>query len=111
MGVNGETVTIVHPGSRALRSGDTVPDWDDTTTEDVAHVAVAPGSSDENNDRRSGTVVGLTLYLPPGTDIDAADRVIVRGDTYEVDGDAGDWRSPFTGWRPGIEVAIKKADG
>ena len=39
------------------------------------------------------------------------DRVIVRGREYAVDGDPADWRSPLTGWEPGIVVTLEVVSG
>jgi hypothetical protein len=30
---------------------------------------------------------------------------------YEIDGEPGEWRSPFSGWHPGIEVAVTRVEG
>lgn len=39
------------------------------------------------------------------------DRVTVRGREYQVDGDPADWRSPLTGWEPGIVVTLEVVSG
>ena len=44
-----------------------------------------------------------------GTALPPQARVRVRDVLYEVEGEPGDWHSPFTGWRPGIEVALVRA--
>ena len=77
-----------------------------------------PRTSDENNERRTATIVGLTLYGPYGADIRSDDRVVLpdvparglsrRERTYRVDGEVGDWRSPLTGWEPGFEVNLER---
>jgi len=38
---------------------------------------------------------------------------IVRGDSsvWEVDGEPGDWLTPFTGWHPGLAIAVKRVTG
>ena len=72
-------------------------------------VAVAPRTASESVDPHSpAVIVGLTLYGPPVT-IDPDDQVRIGGVVYNVDGEPGDWRSPFTGWHPGIEVAVVRA--
>lgn len=76
--------------------------------------AVAPRTSTEDNDRRTTVIVGLTLYGPYDADLLARDRVVLPGEeprklrTYRVVGDVGRWRSPFTGWAPGFEVALER---
>lgn len=79
---------------------------------DVANVAVAPRMSSESSVRgRQGVVVGLTIAPPAGSDIRSTDQVEVRGVVYDVDGDSIEIRSPFTGWAPGSEIALKRAVG
>lgn len=74
--------------------------------------SAAPRSSSDITDRgRQGVVVGLTLYTPHGADIVHTDLVEVDGVPYEVDGEAGAWKSPFTQWEAGIEIALKRAAG
>lgn len=55
--------------------------------------------------------LGLRIFMPAGTDITARDRVEVRGEVYEVDGIPFEWRNPFTGWTPGVEVLVKRLEG
>jgi hypothetical protein len=97
-----------------LRSVTTTPDDLGNTTEETVETqwgpcAVAPRASAESTDPRSpAVIVGLTVYGPP-VDIDADDLLVIDGEAYQVDGLPGVWRSPFTGWEPGIEVAVKRA--
>jgi hypothetical protein len=74
--------------------------------------AVAPRSSSDITDRgRQGVIVGLSLFAPYGADITHGDRVEVDGVPYEVDGEAGSWKNPFTEWEAGVEVALRRAAG
>ena len=105
------TIVIRHasPGGRDAH-GDPVPGT--ATDVEIAGAFVAPRESVDVNDvARVGVVVGLTLYLPYGTDIDHGDQVLVDDELYEVDGDAGDWLQPMTGWQAGTTVALKRAAG
>lgn len=73
---------------------------------------VAPRKSDAlSNDGRSGVVVGLTLFLPYGTDLVYTDQVEVDGTVYEVAGEPGSWLQPHTGWEAGMEVALERGEG
>ena len=63
-----------------------------------------------------GVGVGKSVYGPAtwanGTlpaEIDSDDKILIDGVLYDVEGHAGDWQSPFTGWHPGLEVAVKRA--
>lgn len=74
--------------------------------------SVSPRLSNEvNAPGRQGVIVGLTLYAPYGTDIRHTDRFTVDGVPFEVDGEAGSWKSPFDGWEAGDTVALKRATG
>lgn len=80
----------------------------------------APRYSNENNDDRSTTIVGLTLYGAYGADVRADDRVVLPNRTelpdareertYRVVGDRGDWRNPMTGWAAGSEIALERVE-
>jgi hypothetical protein len=39
------------------------------------------------------------------------DRCTVRGRLYQVSGDPAVWRSPLTGWAPGVVVDLEVVDG
>ncbi len=59
---------------------------------------------------RSGVVVGVTAYLPYGTDIRPHDRVEIAGQVFDVDGEPGVWEWPTAGGA-GVEVVLKRVDG
>ena len=108
---HGETVTVLR---RVVGGVDRYGNPTDTWAEgvDVALCGVAPRSSDEPAETgRAAVITGLTVYMPTGTQIAPADRLVVRGVTYEVVGEPGDWRSPFSGWRAGVEVAVTRVEG
>lgn len=106
---HGETVTVL-PGSTTDQYGDPVPSARTGSTIDGC--AIAPRMSTEPPERgRQGVVVGLTVYAPAGSDIISTDLLMIRGLTYVVDGEPAEWSSPFTGWTPGLEVAVRRAVG
>lgn len=80
----------------------------------VAPRTLGPGSSGELTDAgRVGVVVGLTIYAPPGSDLQAHDEVTIPGvdGTWEVDGDPADWCNPLTGDRPGTVADLTRTVG
>jgi len=109
----GETVQILTAGiTTDPYSEDDAPDWDNPTSVDVDRVAVEPRPSGEPlQDARNQVTSGYTLYMPPGTAITSANRVTVRNVTYDVLGEPAEWRSPFTGWQPGVVVQVERSEG
>jgi hypothetical protein len=107
---HGETITVRRPSSPAATGprGDPLP----YTTHTVAGCAFAPRASTETVDRRDTVITGLTLFAPPDADIQPTDRIQrADGSLWEVDGEPGDWQTPWTGWHPGLEIAVKRVTG
>jgi len=50
----------------------------------------------------------LTIYLPSGTDVQDDDKFVIRGKTYEIDGEAFDWRDGLGSWSPGVVVNLQR---
>lgn len=77
---------------------------------------IAPRTSTERVEPHAPAVVtAATIYGPGGATIDSDDLLIISGHspamdgTWQVEGIPGDWKSPYTDWHPGIEVAVKRA--
>lgn len=86
--------------------------WTSPSSLAIKGVAIAPGPTSESAEAdRSRLEVRLTLYLPYGADVKPLDRVIVRGETYEVEGGRTDWRNPYSGSEPGSVVEVKRDAG
>lgn len=108
----GETVVRVRAPLVEDRYGNLVRDWEQAERLDIPGCGVAPRTSDEETEQgRQGVIVGIAVYAPPGTDVSPHDRVEVRGEVFEVVGEVADWRSPFTGWTPGIVVNLSRMEG
>lgn len=111
----GETVTIVRPGPPTEDIyGNDVPGA--PTEIPLYGCAVAPrdgtgSASNELLDARDTVITGLTLYAPHGTEIRATDKIRVGGDLYEVEGQPGSFRSPFTGSTGPVVVALELVTG
>jgi len=117
MFAHGKTATIVRqvPGGTD-EYGDPIPGT--TIRVDVPGCGWAPRSagagpsSEDIHDRgRQGVIVGLTLYMPAGTDLRHTDQVELEGLLYDVEGDPGEWRNPLSGREAGLEVALRRAEG
>lgn len=107
-----ETVIRLRAGTTSDRYNSAVDDWTDPDELEINSCAVAPRlDSEDRTNGRQGVIVGLTVYAPAGADILATDRVRVRGDDYEVDGEPGDWRSPYGTANGGLEIALRRVEG
>lgn len=111
--MNGETVVVLRaPAGDKDRYGNATRDWPSATRRDVAGCAVAPRNVPEDTgEGRQAVTIGLTVYMPPGADVLATDRVECRGRVYEVDGEPSLWVSPFAPEAFGIEVALRQTEG
>lgn len=108
----GETVTRLRAPLVTDRYGSQVRDWANATRTDIPGGGLAPRpAGEEDGQGREGVIIGWTWFAPAGTDILATDRVEVRGEVHQVDGEPADWRSPFTGWHPGIAVNLRRVEG
>ena len=104
---HGKTVTLVSTVTARDDYGDSTSTVSETVVPDCA---VAPRFATESTDPRVAPVmVGLTVYMPAGTAIDADDVLRIDGKLWQVDGLPAAWENPFTGWAPGLEVPVKRA--
>lgn len=107
---HGVTITVRRDGEYD-RNGDAIPGTGGDHT--IDNCAWAPRATSETNRYGNAVIVGLELFVPYGADIRATDTVLLPGDpvVWFVDGDPGPWRSPFTDWRPGTQVALTRQKG
>jgi hypothetical protein len=106
-----ETVTRQRAGVTQDSRGDDITDWSDPSTTSYLARGVEPVSSSEDNDNRQAVITGFRVYLPVGADVQAGDRMVLRGSTYEVDGMPAEWGSPFGTGLGGVVVALKGVVG
>ncbi len=114
MFANGETVTRLRGIHQAdpYSGEETSLSWDSPDTLEIQGCAFDPGTSAEPVTLgRADVVTQPVVYAPYGTDVTAADRLVVRDRTWQVDGDPADWRSPFTGWCAGSVIKLKAVEG
>lgn len=90
-----ETVTVVRaPGTITDRYNNVVPDWDNAAEFAGLPANVQPMTSQELIQDRETLATYRHLWADwPRQDLVYTDRVIVRGLTYEVDGDVEEWRT------------------
>jgi len=89
-----DTITVLRAATVSSR-GSTVLDWSNPTSTTVTGCSVQPSASTRDFDGRVVQVSeDWTLYAPVGSAIDAGDRVVWNGATFEVDGAPMPWTSP-----------------
>jgi hypothetical protein len=91
------------------------------TTHTISGCIVAPSSGDsgqpastERTDLRDTVITGYTLYAPFDADIQATDQILLPGDLdpWQVNGEVGHWGpSPFSNWKPGTQVSLRRVRG
>lgn len=88
-----------------------IRDWDNADRVDIAGCSIAPRTEGEDTDRgREGVVIGQVVRVPRAVDVLATDRLEVRGELYQVDGEPAHWRSPYTN-RQGTEILLRRVEG
>lgn len=108
----GDTITISRPGGTDW-NGDPLPG----STFTIGGCAVWQNSSTENQQGRDTTVTTMTVLAPADSDLLNTDLVYLPGDDtaksarWQVNGDPWRIHSPFTGWRPGDQVELKRVAG
>lgn len=86
--------------------GTKVRDWAHAVSHEVGGCNLQPVSSSVTwLDPAQAVTVRARLFVPPGSDIQAGDRVTVRGAQYAIDGEPHAWESP-TGAVDHIECAL-----
>lgn len=86
--------------------------WDAPDALEIPDCGINPGGTSEpTQDGRNAVITRPEVYAPADADVTAGDRLVVRGETYEVDGEPAAWRSPFTGWAPGLVIVLKRVEG
>lgn len=103
-----DTVTITV--SRPTR--DAFGDVTTAVRHTVADCAVIRRASTEQGDRRESVTRDLGVLVPGDADIRATDIVTVPGEgAFQVLGAPVSWRSPLTGWDPGVLVTLRQVTG
>lgn len=106
-----QEVTRIRPGTKESR-GSTIPDWseDKVTTLTIKGCSVQPASTSLSQDGRVlGISEGWTAYLPEGSDVQAGDRILFDGDTYEINGEPKKWTGAYT--RSNIQLNLIRWEG
>ena len=105
-----DSITRIRPGEKTVR-GSVVPDWDNVTELVIANCHGQPASTGLSEDGRVlGISQGVTLYTPASADIKAGDRIVFKGNTYEINGEVNDWPSA-TGALDHLVINLRRYSG
>lgn len=86
--------------------------WATPVTTEVDGCIVEPLQSTEPVEAgRAAVNIGYKVHMPYGTDVTERDRVVLYGDTYNVDGRPFAWKNPFTGREAMVEVQLTTVVG
>jgi hypothetical protein len=113
----GETVTRLRgtPVLDPYSQTETTLTWDTPESLFIEGCAVYPSSvgglAETVDVGRDQAEERLTVLMPTGTDVTRQDRLVIRGNTYDVDGFPHDYHHPITGWNPGLAVAAVRKVG
>lgn len=106
----GHTVTLVYriPDGHDLYGNDQYRE----VTHTVSGVAIGPGAEAEDAiSARQHTTGTATAYLPLLEGVTAVDAIEIDGVRWELAGEPQFYRSPLTGWRPGLVVPLERTSG
>jgi len=106
----GVSLLVLRP-SPPDQFGDRVPDVQRWIHGVGVQYGAGGGSQQESEDRGITVRQDVRLFLPPGEDLAATDRVVLDGLEYDVNGNQQPRSNPFTGWRPGAVVALSRRAG
>ncbi len=104
-----ETFTVI---TRTVTGRDSMGNRTYTPVETTVTGAFAPAGSTELVQGQDTIISNPTIYLTDGTPAPAPTaRIVVRGVTFEVDGEPLVFHNPFTGSEPGAVVRLVRVDG
>lgn len=102
-----ETVTVVRPPGTD-DWGDPIPGSGTETA--VEGCMVQPRTSTELVDGHDTVIIGFTVWMPPGTDVQPTDLIRYLGREYAVNGQPFRWRD-FDGIEDHVQVELETVSG
>lgn len=109
----GETITRLRVAATVDAWGNSInSDWSTASRLTITGCALSPLAEPEvHTDGRDAVPGSWTLYIPGRfEDIEPSDRIETSYGTFDVDGEPGRFRSPFSG-RDGMTVRLNRTEG
>jgi hypothetical protein len=112
---NATVVLLRRQGGGRDQYGDPIPVTWERVPLPFAAAAPRMASNDVSADvdysyGRISLVTGLILYVSSQETIRPVDRVEVDGVEYTIEGEIGQWVSPFSTWAPGQQMALRRSE-
>ena len=107
----GEPVGVIRAGTTVDRYENVVTVYGTEVDFIIDGCAFDPGGSTEIHDGRTAVVTLPTVYAPPGADLLATDRLVVRGRPYDVTGTPAVWVNPYSATEKGVVVQLEEVTG
>jgi hypothetical protein len=105
-----QSVTRLRPSVKLSR-GSTVPDWSNPSELVISGCSIQPASTGLSQDGRVlGISEGYTVYLPPGSDVKAGDRISFGGNVYTINGEPKTWEGA-TGRVSHVQINVERWAG
>lgn len=105
-----QSVVRLRPSVKMSR-GSEVPDWSNPSELVISGCSIQPTSTGLSQDGRVlGINEGYTVYLPPGSDIKAGDRVSFGGNVYTINGEPKAWEGA-TGRVSHVQINVERWAG
>jgi hypothetical protein len=104
------SITVLRRTLTPDRYGDLQPTGEATRTVITGCLVSPRSSADLTSPGRQGVLIGLSVIAPASADILSDDQVEVDGALFDISGDIGRWRSPFSRLG-GLEFALTRAVG
>lgn len=104
------TVTVLRGAATVDRYGDPIDGWSTATETEITGCRVQPAAGPEDTVDRNQITRRWLLFVPPGADIRATDRVRWDGDDYDIDGEIRRWPS-VSGRLAHLEADLIRVEG
>lgn len=109
---NGETVVHkAHMAGEVDDYGSPVDTWSEGVEVEGVGLDVQTAQEVAGTGVVSTSIVGMTAFMPSDWQGGARDRIVARGETYEIDGQPVPARNAFTGDTLGIVANLKRVTG
>lgn len=107
-----DLVTIVPAAPTTGYGNSIVYDWGPAAARSTVEACVQPaGSGEDTGGGRDKVTARIRVFLHPGTDVKATDRLEWNDQTWEVDGEPQRWPDPIGGGEHHVELTATRTTG